>query len=93
MIGEFGFNPGTAGNQNYLVAGKASVDFQTPEQMSKPENMPIMYQFHDPEAGKWKLITASTVVLRPTRREICIFSWDERYQRVDYHGITFPVTP
>jgi hypothetical protein len=31
--------------------------------------------------------------MQPTRREICIFSWDPQYNRVDYHGITFAVAP
>jgi hypothetical protein len=39
------------------------------------------------------MLSASTIVLQSTRREICIFSWDVSLERVDYHGITFPVTP
>lgn len=61
--------------------------------LAKPTNMPVSYQYFHPSQKKWRLLSASTVVLRPTRREICIFSWDPRYNRVDYHGITFPVTP
>lgn len=38
------------------------------------------------------LLRASPVVLLPTRREICIFSWDPRFGRIDYHGLTFPVS-
>lgn len=55
-------------------------------------NMPIRYSFYHPTQQQWKMLSASTVVLQPTRREICIFSWDARFNRVDYHGITFPVT-
>ena len=54
---------------------------------------PISYHYFDMAESKWKMISASTVVVQPTRREICIFSWDTDYGRVDYHGITFPVTP
>jgi hypothetical protein len=57
----------------------------------KPENKAVSYSYHDPVKDKWKLLGASTVVVRPTRREICIFSWDSRFDRLDYHGITFPV--
>lgn len=57
----------------------------------KPVNMPVSYSYFDPAKEKWKLLGASTVVVRPTRREICIFSWDNRYERLDYHGLTFPV--
>lgn len=55
-------------------------------------NMPIRYSFYHPTQQQWKMLSASTVVLRPTRREICIFGWDPRFNRVDYHGITFPVS-
>lgn len=55
--------------------------------------VPISYHCFDTVEAKWKLISASTVVVQPTRREICIFSWDSGYERVDYHGVTFPVTP
>lgn len=53
----------------------------------------VSYHYFDQPENKWKMISASTVVVQPTRREICIFSWDPRYERVDYHGVTFPVTP
>lgn len=60
--------------------------------LGKSVNRPVSYHHYDPEKKKWKLLSASTVVLRPTRREICIFSWDPRFERIDYHGITFPVS-
>lgn len=60
---------------------------------SSATNVPVSYHFFDQAEDKWKLISASTVVVQPTRREICIFSWDPHYDRVDYHGVTFPVTP
>ncbi|MEJ6778781.1 MAG: hypothetical protein QNK86_04820 [Akkermansiaceae bacterium] len=60
--------------------------------VTKPTNMAISYHYMNPTLKKWKLISASTVVVRPTRREICIFSWDARFKRLNYHGVTFPVT-
>lgn len=59
--------------------------------LAKSTTMPVSYHYYHPVQEAWKLLSASTVVVRPTRREICIFSWDERYQRVRYHGVTFPV--
>jgi hypothetical protein len=56
-------------------------------------NMPIRYSYYDEERKEWNVISASTVVLYGTRREICIFSWDAVYDRIDYHGITVPVMP
>jgi len=56
-------------------------------------NAEVRYHYFDQAKNGWQLISASTVVLRPTRRELCIFSWNEQYKRIDYHGITFPVEP
>ncbi len=61
--------------------------------LKKSKNIPVKYSYFDAQKRKWKLLSASTLVLRPTRREICIFHWDSKYKRVNYHGITFPVTP
>jgi len=58
---------------------------------SEPVNMPIRYSYFHPVKQEWKMLSASTIVVYPTRREICIFSWDPRFNRVNYHGITFPV--
>ena len=63
---------------------------KSPKQ-DKAVNKEVSYSFFDPAKEKWKLLGASTVVVRPTRREICIFSWDSRFDRLDYHGVTFPV--
>jgi hypothetical protein len=58
---------------------------------SEPTNVAVSYSFFHPEKNEWKVLSASTIVLYPTRREICIFSWDPRFKRMDYHGITLPV--
>lgn len=71
-------NPG----ETKMIVGKKSSD---------PTNMTIRYFFKHPEKAEWKILNASTVVVYPTRREICIFGWDKRYNRMNYHGITFPV--
>ena len=59
--------------------------------IKKSTNATVQYHYFNESRNDWQLISASTVVLRPTRRELCIFSWNERYRRIDYHGITFPV--
>jgi hypothetical protein len=51
--------------------------------------MPIRYRYFHPVQEQWKMLSASTVGIVPTRREICIFSIDARYKRISYHGITF----
>ena len=59
---------------------------------AKAVSMPIRYTYYHPDEQKWKLLSASTIVLRSTRREICIFSIHPQFKRIAYHGITFPVT-
>ena len=44
-----------------------------------------------PSGKKWKILSASTVVLRPTRREICIFNNGSRLGNIEKHKILFPV--
>lgn len=60
------------------------------DQVTQPTNVAIRYSYYHPEKKEWKILSASTIVIYPTRREICIFSWDPRYERMDYHGITLP---
>ena len=63
----------------------------SPPASAEPILMPIRYRYFHPVENEWKMLSASTVGILPTRREICIFSYDERFKRIDYHGITFPV--
>jgi hypothetical protein len=65
--------------------------FEAPT-LANPVNMPIRYRYFHPVQEDWKMLSASTIVLYPSRREICIFSVDPRYQRIEYHGISFPVS-
>jgi len=60
--------------------------------LSEPASTPISYHYLIPGKKEWELISASTIALMPTRREICLFSADPRFGRIDYHGITFPVS-
>lgn len=72
-----------------VAAGQADI-YESPK-LAKPENMPIMYEFYHPERKEWKILTASTVVLRPTRREILVFNNGTRLGNIKKHGILFPV--
>ena len=73
-----------------LKPGETKI-YDAPE-LTESTNVEVRYSFYHPTEQQWKMLSASTVVLRSTRREICIFSWDPKFGRVDYHGITFPVT-
>ena len=78
------------GNDKVIVApGQADI-YEAPR-LAKPTNTPIMYEFFATQDKKWKLITASTVVLRPTRREICVFNSGTRVGNIKKHKILFPV--
>ncbi|BDS06609.1 hypothetical protein NT6N_16490 [Oceaniferula spumae] len=61
--------------------------------LTKSTNKTVSYAYYHPEMKKWKLLSSSTCVIRPTRREICVFSWNPKTNRMDYHGITFTEAP
>lgn len=72
-----------------VAAGQADI-YESPK-LAQPENIPIMYEFYHPERKEWKILTASTVVLRPTRREISVFNKGTRLGNIRKHKILFPV--
>ncbi|MBT8045146.1 MAG: hypothetical protein KJO79_09370 [Verrucomicrobiae bacterium] len=61
--------------------------------LAGPQNTPLSFFRYEMKEKQWKLIVATTVVVQPTRREICVFKWDPKYKRVDFQGATFPVDP
>ncbi len=78
------------GDTAVSVPTKRAVIYSSPK-LDQPANMPIIYSYYHPEQKKWKLLTASTVVIMPTRREICIFNNGSRIGKIEKHGILFPV--
>ncbi|HSP43148.1 MAG TPA: hypothetical protein VLO11_09770, partial [Luteolibacter sp.] len=78
------------GKTTVAVAPGQTNIFESPA-LAKPANVPIMYEFYHPERNEWKILSASTVVLRPTRREICVFNSGTRIGNIKKHGILFPV--
>ncbi len=76
------------GEENLLVEPGQDKVYVSPKS-NQVMNIPVRYSFYHPTKNQWRIISASTIALYPTRREICIFSWDEEYQRLDYHGLTF----
>ncbi|BCX46262.1 hypothetical protein HAHE_01700 [Haloferula helveola] len=53
-------------------------------------SLPIRLSYFHPTREEWSMITASTVALYSTRRELCIFNWDANFNRVDYESLTLP---
>lgn len=78
------------GNSNVIVAPKQANIYTSPN-LAQVTNMPIMYEFYHPAEKQWKIISASTVVVRPTRREICVFNNGNRIGNIQNHKILFPV--
>jgi len=72
-----------------VPAGRSKI-YQA-SKLKKPTNMPVMYQFYHPERKEWKMLSASTVVVRPTRREIVIFNNGSRIGNIKKHKILFPL--
>ena len=55
------------------------------------KNVTVSYHYRLPKEKEWKLLSASTVALRSSLREILIFSYNTKMGQADYHGITFYV--
>lgn len=78
------------GDNTTTVPAKQAKIYSSPK-LTSATNVPIMYKFYHPERQQWMILSASTVVLRPTRREICIFNNGTRIGNIKKHGILFPV--
>jgi hypothetical protein len=78
------------GDNTTTVPAKQAKIYSSPK-LSQATNVPIMYKFFHPERQQWMILSASTVVLRPTRREICIFNNGTRIGNIKKYGILFPV--
>lgn len=78
------------GETNVAVPAQQAKIYSSPA-LTEPKNMPIIYRFYHPEEEKWKMFSASTIVVRPTRREIYIFNNGTRIGNLKKHSILFPV--
>lgn len=76
--------------ESRVVVNPGEIKSQNPLGDSKTVTIPIRLSYFHPEKDKWAMITASTVALYSTRRELCIFNWDNQFNRVDYESITLP---
>ena len=52
------------GDTAVAVPAKQANIYSSPK-LGEPANMPIIYNYYHPEQNKWKLLTASTVVIMP----------------------------
>ncbi|MCH7225069.1 hypothetical protein [Haloferula sp. A504] len=59
--------------------------------LTKPTNIAVLYEFYHAARKEWKIISGSTVVLRPTRRNIFVFNGGSRPGQIKKHKILFPL--
>lgn len=78
------------GKDRVTLAPKHSDIYQATS-LTKPTNIPVLYEFYHPAKNEWRMISASTVVLRPTRREINVFNSGSRPGNIKKHKILFPL--
>ena len=78
------------GKTNILIE-PGQIKAHNPLGSSNSVSIPIRLSYFHPERNEWAMITASTVALYSTRRELCIFNWDKQFNRVDFESITLPM--
>lgn len=59
-----------------------------PKVLEEARNAAVMVSFRAGETAAWQVMTRSTWRLRPTRKELCLFQWDEENQRPALRGLT-----
>ena len=52
----------------------------------------FFYEIPNKEDQKWKLMTSSKMAIYKSRREICVFYYNEKIKNIDFRGIPF-ITP
>lgn len=77
--------------KNKILAEPGQVITHSPLGSSKFLSLPISVNYYEPSKKQWLMITASTVALYSTRRELCIFIWDSNFNRVDYESVSIPI--
>lgn len=78
------------GNETVSLAPKQADLYEAPS-LAKPTNMAVLYEFYHAARKEWLMISASTVVIRPTRRNILVFNGGTRPGQIKKHKILFPL--
>lgn len=73
-----------------IALDSGQVKTHNPLGTSTTVSLPIRLSFFDAGKKEWAMITASTVALYASRRELCMFIWDSRFNRVDFESVTLP---
>lgn len=77
--------------EDKTLVKSGGVGIRNARELKSNMDVPLAYNYRLAGEKEWKLITATTVVVMPTRRELCIFSPNPHNGRISYHGVTFPV--
>lgn len=77
--------------EDKTLVKSGGVGIRSARDLKSNMDVPLAYNYRRPGEEKWNLLTATTVVVMPTRRELCIFSPNPHNGRISYHGVTFPV--
>ena len=77
-------------NKTEILVGPSETKIHTPEISKESIQMSFRYSVTDSDKESWKTISSSSVPNYATRREICIFTWDPKYNRISYHGMSLP---
>lgn len=76
------------------VISPGGMEFINPLGSEEKGVFPVWYFYEVPnDAGsEWKLMTSSKMAVYKSRREICVFFYNEKIDNVDFRGIPF-ITP
>lgn len=69
------------------------IDFLNALEKQETAIQKIAYYYEDPNDEKWKMMASSKVAAYGTRREICVFFYNERMGALDYRGLSFVQPP
>jgi hypothetical protein len=70
--------------------GPGQAETHNPLGSEQSVSLPFRLSYFHPERQEWSMITASTVALYSTRKELCIFNWNSQFNRVAFESITLP---
>lgn len=76
------------------VVNPGGMEFINPLEQEDKGVFPVRFFYEVPSktTAEWKLMTSSKMAIYKTRREICIFFYNEKIENVDFRGIPF-ITP
>ena len=87
-------NIGIKIGEHKTVVKPGGMEFINPLEQEDKGVFPVgfFYEVPDQSTAEWKLMTSSKMAIYKSRREICIFFYNEEIENVDFRGIPF-MTP